>query len=177
MKNHIYLIMLLCSQSVVLFACDSCTIQTLQPCRLARGLGPPVVRRERDENTQEEQEVHVHVVGVVSVTGHTTRKLIFKVCSRGLSATCRCSASAVFLLPWACIHRISYPCASRGCGVPANLTRVAQCLCSPSRRLAADPASTSPGSHVLPDTLENYATYPICPDVSASTPLRIHRRL
>ena len=30
-------------------------------------------------------------------------------------------------------------------------------LCSPSRRLAADPASTSPGGHLLPDTLENYS--------------------
>jgi hypothetical protein len=51
----------------------------------------------------------------VSVTGHTTRKLIFKVCSRGLSATCRCSASAVFLRPWACIPRISCRRGPRGC--------------------------------------------------------------
>ena len=67
--------MLLCSQSVVLFACDSCAIQTLQPCRLARGLGPPVVRRERDENTQVEQDVHVHGLGLECVTGYTTRKM------------------------------------------------------------------------------------------------------
>ena len=30
-------------------------------------------------------------------------------------------------------------------------------FCSPSRRLAADPASTSPGDHLLPDALENYS--------------------
>ena len=108
--------MLLCSLSVVSFTCDSCAVQTLQPCRLARGLGPPVVRRERDENTQEEQDVHVHVVGVVSATGHTTRKLIFKVCSRDPSSTCRCSASAIFLRPWAYMPRISCLRACRGCG-------------------------------------------------------------
>ena len=54
---------------------------------------------------------------------------------------------------------------------PSELVKRRAVLCRPFRRLAADPAPTSPGGHVLPDIIENLTacTWAFCEVSSLAT--------